>query len=335
MNFALIICTYMRPNPLLNLLKSVQGQTLYPNQIIIIDGSTNNETRIALQNKNIKGLEYFLVDATHRGLTRQRNFGLTKVGGDISIVCFLDDDIILSPTYFEKLIGTYTTQPEAIAVGGYILGETIWKKSESNHIGDFYFDGWHRKDGDRFVLRKRFGLQPTAPPAFFPEAGHGRSVGFLPPSGKVYLVEQFMGGVSSYKKEMFDKIQFSTYFEGYSLYEDAEFCFRLLQLGKLYVNTSAQCEHHHNPSGRPNHYKYGKMVMLNGWYVWRVRWPNPSAKAKLKWHDTALLLALIRFSNIFTKSNRKAAFMEFSGRVVGWFLLIFNQQKVVWKLDKQ
>jgi len=29
-----------------------------------------------------------------------------------------------------------------------------------------------------------------------PEFSHGRSVGFLPPSEKIYYVEQLMGGVS-------------------------------------------------------------------------------------------------------------------------------------------
>mgnify|MGYP000889741153 CR=1 FL=1 len=44
MNFSLVICTYMRPQPLLRLLNSVKNQTLCPNEILIIDGSINNET---------------------------------------------------------------------------------------------------------------------------------------------------------------------------------------------------------------------------------------------------------------------------------------------------
>jgi hypothetical protein len=39
--------------------------------------------------------------------------------------------------------------------------------------------------------------------------------GFLPPSGKIYEVELLMGNVSSYRKEVFEKQQFSNYFEGY------------------------------------------------------------------------------------------------------------------------
>ena len=44
MFFSLIICTYKRPFPLLNLLESVNNQSLYPNEIIIVDGSTDDET---------------------------------------------------------------------------------------------------------------------------------------------------------------------------------------------------------------------------------------------------------------------------------------------------
>ena len=44
MKFTLVVCTYMRPKPLADLLESVQNQTRYPNEILIIDGSTNQET---------------------------------------------------------------------------------------------------------------------------------------------------------------------------------------------------------------------------------------------------------------------------------------------------
>jgi glycosyltransferase involved in cell wall biosynthesis len=36
---------YMREEPLLKLLLSVQQQTLYPNEILIIDGSTDDATK--------------------------------------------------------------------------------------------------------------------------------------------------------------------------------------------------------------------------------------------------------------------------------------------------
>jgi GT2 family glycosyltransferase len=161
-----------------------------------------------------------------------------------------------------------------------------------------------------------------------PTFSHGRSVSFLPPSGKTYRVEQLMGGVSSYRKNVFDKMAFSTYFEGYGLYEDADFSLRLAKTGTLYINTSAQLAHHHDGLGRPNKFKYGKMVIRNGWYVWRVKYPNPSLKAQFKWHATAILLTKLRLLNAITSSNKKEALTESFGRVVGWFSLIFKAPKV-------
>src|SRR3954462_2343801 len=102
MKFSLIICTYMRPEPLLKLLQSVQVQNLYPNEILIIDGSTSNKTEIVLKENQFENLQYFLVDDQDRGLTRQRNFGINKVSDTMEIVCFLDDDTVLEPNYFEN-----------------------------------------------------------------------------------------------------------------------------------------------------------------------------------------------------------------------------------------
>ena len=330
MTFSLIVCTYMRPQPLLSLLNSVALQTMYPDQILIIDGSINNDTGEMLQQHEFKNLEYYQVSDEQRGLTRQRNFGIEKVLGTLDVVCFLDDDIVLTPNYFQVLLSTYKNYPDALGVGGFITNEVKWEKRDISgqvSINEFAFDGWVRKDGSRFVLRKKLGLNADVPPAHLPDFGHGRSVSFLPPSGKIYEVEQLMGGVASYPKRVLETQKFSEYFEGYGLYEDADYTLRLSKKGKLYINTNAQLSHYHVASGRPNQYYYGKMVVRNGWYVWRVRHPKPSIKAKLKWHTTAILLTLVRFTNVITGKDKKAAFTEALGRTIGWFSLLFNKPK--------
>lgn len=327
MVFTLIICTYKRSQPLLKLLLSVQHQTLYPNGILIVDGSPDDFTKEMLTQNSFENLKYFKVDETDRGLTKQRNYGIARVEEASEVVCFLDDDTILEPNYFEEIIKTYSLFPEVLGVGGYITNETNWTKTTSDYqakVNEFFYDGWKRKDGSRFVWRKKLGLDSNRPPGCLPEFSHGRSIGFLPPSGKIYEVEQLMGGVSSFRKSVFKEFQFSTYFEGYGLYEDADFTLRLSKVGKLYINTNAQLGHYHDASGRPNKYDYGKMVVRNGYYVWRVKYPNPSFKAKIKWHLITLLLTAIRFTNVATTSKRKEALTETLGRISGWFTLFFN-----------
>lgn len=327
MKFSLIVCTYLRPDPLVELLESVKNQSLYPDEILIIDGSTNTETQEILQNNSFQNLNYFLVPNEHRGLTKQRNFGISKVSQNTEIVCFLDDDTVLEKDYFEQLLNTYQVYPEALGVGGYICNETKWDYVGGNYQpvkNEFYFDGWKRKEGTRFVLRKKLGLDSDCLPGFSPSFSHARSVAFLPPSDKIYEAELLMGGVSSFKKEVLEKFQFSTYFEGYGLYEDADFCLRVAKTGKLFLNTKAKLNHYHEASGRPNQYLYGKMIVRNGWYVWRVKNPNPVLKDRFKWHSITALLTILRFSNIFTTSKRKQAFTETAGRVVGWFQILIK-----------
>ena len=319
----------MRSKPLSKLLHSINKQTLYPDEILIIDGSVDNETETLLENETFENLRYFKVEKQDRGLTKQRNCGINLVAETSEIICFLDDDIILTSDYFENILNTYKLKKDALAVGGYILNNVNWKESsDKKNSNKFYFDGWIRNEPSRFKLRRKFGLLPDKSPGFLPTFAHGRSIGFLPPSQKIYEVEQIMGGVSSYKKEIFEKISFSTYFEGYGLYEDADFSLRLSKLGKLYLNTSAQLYHYHDDSGRPNKYKYGKMVVRNGWYVWRVKYPNPTFKARIKWHATSFLLTSIRFTNAINTSKKKEALTESLGRIMGWFSLFFNKPKV-------
>lgn len=327
--FSLVICTYMRPDALVLLLNSVKKQTLYPDDIVIVDGSLNEETQTILSKNSYRNLNYFRVDEEKKGLTKQRNFGILNINKTSEIVCFLDDDVILETNYFQALLSTYKTHKEALAVGGYITNEVNWEKSdELNSKNKFYYDGWVRNEPLRFKIRHWFGLLPDTPPAVLPTFAHGRSVSFLPPSGKIYEVEQIMGGVSSYKREVFEKMAFSTYFEGYGLYEDTDFSLRIAKIGKLYINTNAKLAHYHEPSGRPNYFKYGKMVVRNGWYVWRVKYPNPGFKARIKWNATALLLTFIRSINMVNSKNRLQAFHESTGRFWGMFTLIFIKPKI-------
>jgi len=107
-----------------------------------------------------------------------------------------------------------------------------------------------------------------------------------------------------------------------------DYCLRVSKKHKLYVNTGAQLYHYHASSGRPNKYTYGKMVIRNGWYVWRVKYPSPSVKSRFKWNMIAFLLTIIRFSNILTTKNKVAAFTESIGRTVGWCSLLFNKPEI-------
>lgn len=331
MKFSLIICTYMRPQSVLQLLQSVQEQTLYPDEILIIDGSTNQETELALKEHLFQNLQYFAVPPEYRGLTRQRNFGVQKAGSSMEVIAFLDDDTVLEADYFKELIQTFEENLAISGVAGVAINENGWQLAEPNKTYNpnryYPLDGFVYKEGQRNVVRNYLGLQSNLGPGRMPDYSHGRTCGF-PLNGKTYEVDLLIGMSFSFRKKVLDTIRFSSYFEGYGLYEDADFSIRALQFGKNAINTKAQLSHFHHPSGRPNQYKYGKMVVRNGWYVWRVKNPKPSVSAKLKWHSITILLTLIRFSNTFTTAKKKEAFTETMGRMIGWWSLWVSKPKI-------
>lgn len=328
MKFSVVVCTYMRPIDIIKMLDSVVMQTLYPDEIIVVDASTNDLTKEQNLKSKYKNLDFYSVDENIRGSAKQRNFGIEKVSNDVEIVCFLDDDVVLLENYFEELLSTFKLFPKALGVGGFILNGSLWRQKGKDYVtkfGEYYFDDWVTKENARNKLRKYLGLQSNLPPGFMPTFSHGRNS--FPSSGKVYPAELLMSGVCSYRKSVLDNQKFDDYFVGYSLYEDIALSLKIAQNGSLYINTNAKLYHYHASGGRPNHYSYGKMVVRNGWYVWRIKNPKPKFIDRFKWNAITLLLILIRFLNIFTTSTPKNALTETAGRMIGWFSLFFSKPK--------
>lgn len=331
MKFSLIVCTYMRAQSLQKLLESIVPQTLYPDEILIIDGSTNFKSQEMIAGFNFKNLTYYLVDETNRGLTKQRNFGISKVSESSEIVCFLDDDTYLKNNYFEELIVTFRNNNDIIGVGGVAINENNWIKADPNITYNskkyYQLDGYVVAESTRNILRNYLGLQSNLLPGKIPVFSNMRTSGY-PLNDKIYEVDALMGYSIAFRKSIFDKILFSSYFEGYGLYEDTDFCIRAQKNGKIVVNTKVQLSHFHEPSGRPNQYQYGKMVVRNGWYVWRIKNSKPSIFAIFKWNTIILLLITIRFSNTITTKKKKEALTESLGRISGWISLLFSKPQI-------
>lgn len=328
--FSIILCTYMRPNSVRDFLRSVEVQSKYPDQILVIDGSLNLETEGVVNKLKLDNLAYHRVDEVNRGLTKQRNYGIELLNSDTDIVCFLDDDTVLDIDYFKNIVKVFQTHPDAIGIGGVARNENRWKKLtpglKLNPRKYYVLDGYYIKESSRNVLRNYLGLQSPSPPGIMPPFSHGRTYAY-PLNNKLYEVDLLIGMAMSFRKHLFNKERFSTYFEGYGLYEDADFCLRARKYGKNYLLTSAILDHYHEASGRPNSFKYGKMVVRNGWYVWRVKYPKPGLTNRFKWNATSFLLTLIRYSNAFTGPKRKQALSEAWGRTIGWWSLLFNKPR--------
>jgi GT2 family glycosyltransferase len=325
---SLIVCTYRRPAQVRLLLHSVCDQSRVPDESLIVDGSADDETRSVvaeLQNGWVAGdLKYYQVPPEERGLTRQRNYGIARARGEI--VAFLDDDTIPEGIYFEEIMDCFARHPDAAGVGGYVTNEIRWRKlpGARRSLSSFRFGDWERREDYRWRFRRLLGLDSSSPPGWMPPSGHGRPISFLPPDGRDYPVEFLMGCAMAWRRETVRLHAFSSYFEGYGLYEDLEFCLRASQSGKLYVRTRATLAHYHAAAGRPSHFRYGEMIVRNGWFVWRRRWPDPPLSSRACWWATTLLLSVCRLADVARRGARGRAQIEAMGRLWGLAKLVCN-----------
>lgn len=318
---SLIVCTYRRPASVVRLLDAIAAQEQRPDEVLIIDGSPDDKTAkaVAALAADTPTPTYHAVGPNERGLTRQRNVGLSKAAGEL--IAFLDDDTVPERAYFRHILACFAAHPQAIGVGGYPINEVAWQPVQRPHerppLGVFRQGGWERREDYRWRLRKLLGLASPAPPGWMPPSGHARPLGCLPPDGDSHRVEFLFGGASTWRREALAATRFSPYFAGYGLYEDLDFCLRIRDQGELYLCTAAHLHHLHDPAGRPASLRYGSMVVRNGWLVWRRRWPHPSHRDRLRWWAVTLLLTLCRLADALRGAGSRAALAEAMGRSWG------------------
>ena len=126
MEFSVIICTLDRSTFLNSCVKSILSQKAnFSYEIIIIDQSNLSESA----DFNSERVKYFKSD--RKGLSLNRNIGLRKALGDI--ICIMDDDATVSPTYFLDIKNIIKRFPK-IDIGCGVIYNNENKEPFSRHM---------------------------------------------------------------------------------------------------------------------------------------------------------------------------------------------------------
>jgi len=250
-DFSIVIPTRNRKEDLNRLLSSIAHQTLLPKEIIVVDDSDDSETRILVeyqkadfQSKKVQ-LEYMRGDQKNRSISAARNIGAKNANG--SIVCFLDDDVILDKNYVEEIASVFETQTTAIGVQGYILNYRA-HSGFSNALNRVCY-GFPR---DYFEPNKC-----TAFPFVYPQ-----------PLTKLVECQWCVGANSSYQKDILNDFRFDENLAGYSLCEDLDLSVRLLNRypHPLFMTPYAKLVHRGSPLGRVSKEKFFSILVQNTTY---------------------------------------------------------------------
>lgn len=230
-DLSIIIPTKNRHEMLINVISSFFYQKFHsPIQIIIVD-----QTLFPLEKELLKKFEeliksfdknwvlnYFHVPEIE-GLTQAKNYGINSAKGKYYL--FLDDDVILFPGFFERILITFEEGFDAVS--GVQIQDRTEKSVLTELYSKFFFRGY-LKDRRRAVNRKYWKMPEIVPS------------------------NVLSGGITAYKAEIFKNLKFDENLKGYSLGEDKEFSTRLILSNyKLAINTKAYAFHFRHPKGKP------------------------------------------------------------------------------------
>ncbi len=115
---SVVIATRNRCNLLRDTLQSLTRQTRPPDEIIVVDNGSTDETR-AVCEEFMNTLPLVYVFEPNPGIPKARNAGIRKATGDI--ICFIDDDCTADERWLEYMEDPFLRDPNIACVGGNIL----------------------------------------------------------------------------------------------------------------------------------------------------------------------------------------------------------------------
>lgn len=250
---SVVIATANRAEPLRETLLTLAAQTVSPGEIIVIDGSRDDATRTMLEDiKEKLSLECLHRRATRRGAAVQRNEGAALAGGDI--VFFLDDDVTLGPNYMEEVLQVFQddTHGEIGGVMGCIVNQTYGRPGRFTRLFYRLMAGRNQPNYAGQLLGPAINLLPEDRP------------------DSVQDVEWLPSTAVAYRKAVFDRHRFGTFFTGYSFAEDVHLSARVRKTHRLVHTTRARL--FHKDLGGATHRNWldlGRMQTVNRWIVMR------------------------------------------------------------------
>ena len=267
----LVIPTKNRPNDIQKAIKSVLFQSKIPDELIVVDQSNDNLSKIAINEiifncPKIKLI--YIHDTKIKGLVDAKRVGVENASGNI--ICFIEDDVYLESGYLKEIESGFKKYPNMLGCCGVV---TNHPKPRRLYILLFHF----------------FHIGIFADPRV--------ALNFSSPKfnkNPLILSDKLSGGISAWRKNVFKSVSFDIY-NDFHILEDIDFSTRVAKhFGNcLFINPNARLAHYCSPINRDvlDIRQRRKVRECFTYYKKRKDWP--SAAISFYWLLLGMLLEAI------------------------------------------
>lgn len=270
-----VIPTRSRPLDLTKAVSSVIAQIRRPDEIVVVDQSPTNESRIVVERLMVGIPEIRLIyihDQKVSGLVDAKRISVKHANGHL--VCFLEDDVVLEHDYLAQIERGFEDRPAMIGCCGVVTNVP------SRPAGyEFFFHLFHRG----IFADKRVGV-------------HGSQSDC---SSELIASDKLSGGISAWRQEVFSVVPFDVV-NGFHMLEDIDFSTRVAAYyasqSVLFINPRARLEHHCSPVNRDflGVRQRRKLIEYIVYYKKRRGWPGSTIA--LPWLLVGLFLEAVHQS---------------------------------------
>jgi glycosyltransferase involved in cell wall biosynthesis len=239
---AFVVPTKDRPDDLRKMLASLAQQTHRPDQVIVVDGS-EPPIRAVMDEAGSLNMEYVRVFPP--SLARQRNAGMARVRGGITLAGYLDDDIVLEPEAVERML-------------------EFWKAAGPD-VGGAAFTITNNPPPGALNLKQFFAIDHFQP-------GRVLRSGFastITPQPVDVQVEWLYGGATVWRREVIERFPYDEWFVGTGFMEDIDFSYTVGGHYGLFVVAQARLAHYSRPVRSDRQQLLGKWQVVNRMHVVR------------------------------------------------------------------
>ncbi len=258
MQVTVIIPSKDRPACLERAVALVLGQTVLPSQIVIVDQSATDESRLRVE-ALLSGASptirqtvrlCYIHEPTIPGAAVARNRAMATADG--SVWLFLDDDMEPERDFVEQLVAVYARWPSIGGVSGIIT--------------NYSTPSWAFRSWSRVFLRGPF--HDERQPIYW-RANQLRDHEPIP-------VTKFGSGLMSFRADVVRHVRFDESLRGLPPGEDIDFCMRLGPRTRLVIAPRARIAHQPSPAGRSKEYwikeyAQGKLYVYRRNCQWGLR----------------------------------------------------------------